>query len=109
MLCIRQLLHIKHRDLINTCSVQRTNNVLESYNRRFGNKFPHPNPSLLQFGEIVDVETDEWVKKTEFAQQDVYVNARKRKELEWPKIPEDFEDFVPAKKRKKDKSKKSSK
>lgn len=73
--------------------------MLEAYNRTFGDKFPHPNPSLLDFGTIVDKETDEWVEKTDYAQQDVYKNARNRKEIEWPKVPDDFDDWKPTKKK----------
>ena len=75
--------------------------MLESYNRRFGDKFPNPKPSLLEFGMIVDKETDEWVTKSEYAQIDVFKNARSRREIEWPRVPSDFEQYEPPKKKKK--------
>ena len=81
-------------------SVERTNNVLESYNRRFGDKFPNP----MEFGRIVDEETNEWIDKTEYAAMNVYTNARKRKVVEWPKVHADFNDWVaPIKKNRKKK------
>ena len=60
--------------------------------------------SLLEFGRIVDEETNEWIDKTEYAAMNVYTNARKRKVVEWPKVHADFNDWVaPIKKNRKKK------
>ena len=59
-------------------------------------------------GRIVKEETKEWVDKTEYAQMNVYTNARKRREIDWPKIPKDFEDFEPPVKKAKKKKKKGN-
>ena len=66
--------------------------MLESYNRTFADLFPIT-PSLMLIGQTLDEETDNWVMKREYSQMDVYDAARKRRKVEWPVIPKDFDDF----------------
>ena len=79
-------LFISHSD-------QRTNNVLESYNREFGNIMGQ-NPNIFSFAEKLDAEMDSWVETVADAHRGIVTTRQDRKDIEWPVAPHDFQGFV---------------
>ena len=83
-------------------SEQRTNNCLESYNREFAYIFGVAHPALLKFVEDLHEKAKRVLRDAEDARDGLVTRKTKRGEIEWPEIPEDFEDFqVPAPRNKK--------
>ena len=69
--------------------------MLESYNYEYAQAIGlHPN--LFSFVELLDKEMNRWVMRLEQARKGTFVSRQKRKEIEWPTIPHDFEAFVEA-------------
>lgn len=83
-------------------SEQRTNNCLECYNREFARCFGVAHPALLKFVEDLHDEAKRVLRDAEDARGGLVTRGTKRGEIEWPEIPEDFEDFqVPVTRKKK--------
>jgi hypothetical protein len=78
------------------CSQQRTNNV-ESYNREF-NKTMGTHSGLLDWCHSLMQEMDEWAERYDMARSGVYKEKQTHREVEWPEIPEEFENRTPPKK-----------
>ena len=78
------------------CSQQRTNNV-ESYNREF-NKTMGTHSGLLDWCHSLMQEMDEWAERYDMARSGVYKEKQTHREVEWPEIPEEFENWTPPKK-----------
>ena len=79
-------------------SHQRTNNAMESYNREF-NKTMGTHPGLLDWCHSLMKEMDEWAERYDMARSGVYKERQNHKEVKWPEIPEEFEDWTPPKKK----------
>ena len=71
--------------------------MMERYNRDFNNLFDLPNPGLLVFCERVREEAVRWEKRHEDELKGNFTNRQERKEVPWPDIPADFEDWEPKK------------
>ena len=80
-------------------SHQRTNSVIEKYNRGFNHLFDSPDTGIFVFSERVRVETVPWEKRQEDALQDSFTNRQERKEVPWSVIPKDFDEWEPKSKR----------
>ena len=81
-------------------SLQRTNNVMERYNRDFNKLFPCIQPSLFNFCECLHSEANRWLTRHEDARNGVFTGGQKRRSVDWPEIPLDFEEWSPKKRRK---------
>ncbi len=82
---------------------QRTNNVMESYNREFNSLFDSPNPGLFVFCERVKDEALRWESRHKDSLLGRYTHRQKRKDVKWPEIPKEFNEWVPKKKTKRTK------
>ena len=78
-------------------SHQRTNNVMERYNRDFNKLFDTPKPGLFVFCERVREEAVRWEKRHDDALKGRFTNRQGRKDISWPEIPFDFDEFEPKK------------
>ena len=78
---------------------QRTNNVMERYNREFNDLFDSPRPGLFVFCERVQEEALRWVRTHEDALKGNFKHRQKRSDVSWPDIPSDFDEWAPPKKR----------
>ena len=74
-------------------SDQRTNNVLESYNREFGDLMGQ-NPNIFKFAEKLQAEMERWVETVADAHRGVVTTRQNRSDIEWPVVPHDFQGFV---------------
>jgi len=82
---------------------QRTNNVMESYNREFNSLFDSPKPGLFVFCERVKDEALRWESRHKDSLLRRYTHRQKRKDVKWPEIPREFNEWVPKKKTKRTK------
>ncbi len=82
---------------------QRTNNVMESYNREFNSLFDSPKPGLFVFCERVKDEALRWESRHKDSLLGRYTHRQKRKDVKWPEIPREFNEWVPKKKTKRTK------
>jgi hypothetical protein len=71
---------------------------MESYNREF-NKTMGTHPGLLDWCHSLMKEMDEWAERYDMARSGVYKERQNHKEVKWPEIPEEFEDWTPPKKK----------
>jgi hypothetical protein len=78
---------------------QRTNNVMESYNREFNNLFDSPRPGLFVFCERIRDEAARWVRLHEDALKGNFTHRQKRSEVVWPEVPSDFDEWEAPRKR----------
>ena len=74
---------------------------MQRYNRDFNNLFDSPSPGLFVFCEKVREEAVRWEKRHEDALKGRFTNRQGRKDVPWPGIPDDFEEWELKKKRKK--------
>ena len=74
---------------------------MERYYSNFNNLFDSPSPGLFVFCERIREEAVRWEKWHEDALRGRFTNRQGRKDVPWPGIPTDFEDWEPKKKRKK--------
>lgn len=81
-------------------SHQRTNNMMECYNRNFAKDFSKEKPGLFEWCESLEKHANKRERNWRDAKSGSYTNGQKRKDVVWPKIPQDFEAFCPKKKRK---------
>ena len=72
----------------------RTNNLLERYNREFGGKFKSKTPQLPNFVSILRDEADSQVKKKRGLESG-HIRAAERAPVEWPDLPQGYEEFCP--------------
>ena len=79
---------------------QRTNNVMESYNREFNGLFDSPKPGLFVFCERIKDEAMRWEMRHKDALSGRYMHRQKRKEVRWPDVPADFDEWSPKKRNK---------
>ena len=78
-------------------SLQRTNNVMERYNRDFNKLFSCDRPSLFNFCECLYVEAKRWLTQHEDALNGIFTGGQTRNNVDWPQIPTDFEGWSPKK------------
>ncbi len=78
-------------------NLQRTNKAMEQYNRDFNKLFSCVRPSLFNFCECLLGETNRWYKRHEDEINGIFTGGQKRGSVDWPMIPEDFEDWSPKK------------
>jgi len=72
--------------------MNRTNNGLESYNKRFNGLFPKHNPSLIEFVEIVEKESRYYADKLD----DIRKGREEQptyQEKTIPLVPQEYLDF----------------
>ena len=69
---------------------QRTNNVMERYNREFVGKFTTGSPNLFVFCDVIQAKSQKWVQRHEEAKRGTFTCRQNRKDVDWPDIPEDF-------------------
>ena len=79
---------------------QRTNNVMESYNREFNALFDSPKPGLFVFCKRVKDEALCWESRHKDSLLGRYTHGQKRKEVMWRENPQDFHGWSPTKKTK---------
>ena len=72
---------------------------MERYNRDFNELFDSPKPGLFVFCERVMEEAAHWVKWHDDALKGHFTNRQGRKDISWPEIPIDFDEFEPPKRR----------
>ena len=70
-----------------------TNNVMESYNRRFGERM-RVHPGLLRFVADLEVEAKAEWREVEDARNGVSEHRTERGVVEWPEVPPDFDIYV---------------
>jgi hypothetical protein len=68
---------------------------MERYNRDFNNLFDLSNPGVFVFCERVREEALHWEKRHEYALKGSFMNRQCRKEVPWPEISQDFEEWEP--------------
>jgi O-methyltransferase involved in polyketide biosynthesis len=73
---------------------------MEQYDRVFHNLFDSPKPGVFVFCERVREEAVHWDKRHEDALKGSFMNRQGRKEVTWPEMPQDFEEWEPKKKKK---------
>jgi hypothetical protein len=75
-------------------SDQRTNNVMECYNKNFS-KALEVHPSLVKFCNDLEMEAKRAWLNVEDARAGRVTQGKKRKEeIEWPVVPDEFVEFV---------------
>ena len=66
---------------------------MERYNRDFNKLFDSPKPGLFVFCERVREEAARWVKQHDDALKGRFTNRQGWKDISWPEIPIDFDEF----------------
>ena len=67
--------------------------MLERYNREFGNIMGQW-PNIFSFAEKLDAEMNRWVEMVADAHRGIVTTRQDRKDIEWPVVPHDFQEFV---------------
>jgi hypothetical protein len=70
---------------------------MERYNREFNDLFDSPKPGLFVFCERIKDEAMRWESRHQDALMGRYTHRQKRKDVAWPEIPEDFDEWAPKK------------
>ena len=73
---------------------------MERYNREFNDLFHSPRPGLFVFCDRVQEEALRWERLHKDALKGKFKHQQNRSEAAWPKIPSDFDEWTPPKKRK---------
>ena len=72
---------------------------MERYNQDFNNLFDCAIPGLFVFCVHVREEARRWEKRHEAALKGNFTNRQSSKEVQWPNVPTDFDDWTEEKKR----------
>ena len=64
--------------------MQRTNNMLECYNKEFAKIFGRAHPPLVQFAQSVHDEGIEWRTRLDGANSNYYDLGQDRRPIHWP-------------------------
>jgi len=72
---------------------------MERHNWGFNSLLACPSHGLFVFCERVREEERRWEKRHENALKGNFTNWQRRKELQWPDVPTDFDDWTAKKKR----------